>query len=96
MKVDEARLITEETKAKNKLLEDQKELERIEKLREVYAGLMEDVYGQILYLAKLGKSRATVHIHAGIGEEWAVMDILRDDGYTVTTGNFDGIRVSWE
>lgn len=94
MKVDEARLITEETKAKNKLLEDQKELERIEKLREVYAGLMEDVYGQILYLAKLGKSRATVHI--GIVEEWAVMDILRDDGYTVTTGNFDGIRVSWE
>lgn len=93
MKVDEARLITEETKAKNKLLEDKKELERIEKLREVYAGLMEDVYGQILYVAKLGKSRATVHV--GIGEMYSVMDILRDDGYTVTTGNFDGIRVSW-
>ena len=93
MKVDEARLITEETKVKNKLLEDKK-VERIEKLREVYAELMEGVYGQILYLAKLGNSRATVH--AGIGEEWAVMDILRDDGYTVTTGNFGGIRVSWE
>jgi hypothetical protein len=94
MKVDEARLIAEENKAKNKLLEDKKELERIEKLREVYVKLMEGVYGQIINLAKIGKSRTTVH--ADIYSERAVIDILRADGYTVTTGNFGGIRVSWE
>lgn len=94
MKVDEARLITEDSIAANKSLEAKRALERIEKLREVHAKLMEGVYAQILVLAKIGKTSATIHV--GRDVEYLVIDILRADGYMVTTSNFDGIRASWK
>jgi len=94
MKADEARLITEDSIAANKSLEAKRALERIEKLREVHAELMNNLYAQILGLAKIGKNSATIHV--GIDVEYLVIDILRADGYTVTTSNYDGIRVSWK
>jgi len=94
MKADEARLITEDSIAANKSLEVKRALEIIEKLREVHAELMNDLYTQILGLAKIGKNSATIHV--GRDVEYLVIDILRADGYKVTTGNFGGIRVSWE